>query len=40
MEADEKTFCMDLLLLYKNGTNEIGNFPAHLKVLGISATGK
>jgi hypothetical protein len=30
--------CADLLLLFKNGTNEIGNFPVHLKVLGIPAT--
>jgi hypothetical protein len=36
IEPDPKSFCADLLLLFKNGTNEIGNFPVHLGVLGIA----
>lgn len=37
LRGDPKSFCYDALLSYKNGTNELRNFPVHLKVLGIDA---
>ena len=36
LEPHPKSFCIDLLRGYDDGTYELANFPAHLKSLGIA----